>query len=103
MKRHSYIKSIFLCLFAIPTHAQTTIPSDNPLKTNLDSMVDACVLKYFTNPQTASISIGIVRNGNTFFYNYGETKAGSGILPTPQTIYEIGSISKTFTGILLAQ
>lgn len=103
MKKHSCIKSIFLCLFAIPTHAQTIIPSDNPLKTNLDSMVDACVQKYLTNPQTASISIGIVRNGNTFFYNYGETKAGNGILPTPQTIYEIGSISKTFTGILLAQ
>ena len=37
------------------------------------------------------------------FYNYGTTQKENSKLPTNKTIYEIGSISKTFTGTLLAQ
>jgi CubicO group peptidase (beta-lactamase class C family) len=33
---------------------------------------------------------------------YGETARGSGVAPNGDTVYEIGSISKVFTGILLA-
>lgn len=49
------------------------------------------------------LSIGIVLAGRTSFYNFGTTVKGQHALPTPQTRYEIASISKTFTGLLLAQ
>jgi CubicO group peptidase (beta-lactamase class C family) len=46
--------------------------------------------------------IGIVKDGQTQVIAYGETTKGSGIAPTGDTVYEIGSISKVFTGVLLA-
>ncbi|GAB4033004.1 serine hydrolase [Spirosoma jeollabukense] len=49
------------------------------------------------------LSIGIVRNGKTTFYNFGTTEKGKNQLPTQNTIYEIGSISKTFGSLLLAR
>ncbi len=49
------------------------------------------------------LSIGIVRNGKTSFYNFGTTERGKEQLPTQNTIYEIGSISKTFGSLLLAR
>jgi CubicO group peptidase (beta-lactamase class C family) len=44
-----------------------------------------------------------LQNGKTYFYNYGETKKANGQLPSSKSLYEIGSITKTFTGILLAK
>jgi CubicO group peptidase (beta-lactamase class C family) len=48
------------------------------------------------------LSIGILKNGKTIFYGYGETAKGNKQIPDEHTMYEIGSLSKTFTAILLA-
>lgn len=76
--------------------------SDNKKQTALDSVVDAAVLNFIQSPENCGISIGIQKNGITYFYNYGETKRNNSTLPNPQTIYEIGSVTKTFCGLLLA-
>ncbi|WP_460961789.1 serine hydrolase [Spirosoma litoris] len=49
------------------------------------------------------LSIGIIRNGKTSFYNFGTTEKGKNLVPTQHTIYEIGSITKTFGSLLLAK
>ena len=46
--------------------------------------------------------VGIVKDGQTQVLAYGETTKGSGVAPNANTVYEIGSISKVFTGVLLA-
>lgn len=79
------------------------IASDNPKKSALDLEVDSLVSAYLSKPENASLSIGILKNGNTVFYHYGESHKGTGTLPSNRSIYEIGSISKSFTGILLAK
>ena len=76
--------------------------TDNKLLTPLDSLIDNTVKDYVLNGQNCGLSIGIIQNGETVFYNYGETKKGTGEVPTQKTIYEIGSITKTFCGNLLA-
>lgn len=58
--------------------------------------------KRIENGYAPSIAIALIDSTGTYFYNFGKTKAdGSEI--DEHTIYEIGSISKVFTGILLAQ
>ncbi|MCF0075424.1 beta-lactamase family protein [Dyadobacter sp. CY261] len=69
----------------------------------LDSLVDQRVRVYFHDKRAVGLSLGIIVNGKAFFYNYGEARKGNGRLPTKTTLYEIGSLTKTFTGILLAQ
>jgi len=46
--------------------------------------------------------IGIVKDGQGQVIAYGETVKGSGIVPDGNTLYEIGSVSKVFTAVLLA-
>ena len=77
--------------------------SDNPLHTRLDSLVDNSVQQYLQDKRAVGVSIGIVIKDKTYFYNYGETKAGNNQLPGNNTLYEIGSTTKAFTGILLGQ
>ena len=79
------------------------ILSNNKMLTKLDSIVDNIVKPFIHNSANAGISLGIIQNNETTFYHYGETKKEIGNLPKNNTIYEIGSISKTFTGYLLAQ
>lgn len=76
--------------------------SDNPMKSRLDSTVDKLVKIYMKDGQRVGVSIGVGYDGKFFTYNYGETSPGSGQLPTAKSIYEIGSITKTFTGLLAA-
>lgn len=72
-------------------------------QSQLDSLVNLSVQRYLQTKGAVGISIGIVIKDSTWYYNYGETKAGNGQVPTNKSVYEIGSISKTFTGILLGQ
>jgi CubicO group peptidase (beta-lactamase class C family) len=74
----------------------------NPLKSTNDKIVDSVVRRYIQKSNTVGLSIGLIKDGKTTIYNYGETKSGNDKLPTANTIFEIGSISKTFTATILA-
>ena len=78
------------------------VPSTNSLKTSLDKEIDLAVHPYITMQATAGLSIGVLKDGKTIFYGYGETVKGNKQIPDEHTMFEIGSISKTFTAILLA-
>ena len=77
--------------------------TDNPLKSRIDLIVDKSAESYFKNLKTVGLSVGVVKDGKFYAYNYGEAEKDGGKLPTADSFYEIGSITKTFTGILLAQ
>jgi len=49
------------------------------------------------------LTVGVYDAGRSSFYNFGSTQLDGNRLPTKDTIYEIGSISKTFAGQLLAR
>lgn len=84
------------------TKKKVAVPTSNKRKTPLDIQVDSAVRSYIERDAATGLSIGILRNGEQYFYNYGELKKGSSQLPTENSLYEIGSITKTFTAILLA-
>lgn len=54
-------------------------------------------------PGRVGLSLGVLRGGRVWTYHYGEVERGTGRRPTTRTLYEIGSVTKTFTGHLLAQ
>lgn len=82
---------------------QAGAATDNPFRSRMDTLVQHAVSGFMKDPSRAGLSIGIIKDGETYTYNYGEKEKGSKVLPTSNTVYEIGSISKTFTGILLAR
>jgi len=78
------------------------VPTSNLMRTLTDKKVDSAARNYIQKGNTIGLSIGIIKNGVTHTYNYGETQQGNGILPDANSIFEIGSITKTFTATLLA-
>ncbi|GAB4014269.1 serine hydrolase domain-containing protein [Spirosoma koreense] len=70
---------------------------------NLDSLVHQQATAFLKQAPFAALSIGVSQNGNNRFYNFGIVQPNSKRRPSSSTIYEIGSITKTFTGTLLAR
>jgi CubicO group peptidase (beta-lactamase class C family) len=98
-----YNMLIFFCLYSVQVHSQKVIPTDNILQTGLDSVVHQSVNSFINQQSKVGISIGIFKNEVISTYNYGTTQLEKQELPTNRTLYEIGSISKTFMGTLLAK
>jgi len=80
----------------------TKAATDNKLITQLDKVADKILSAYIQTQGNVGISAGVFYKGKSYFYNYGERKKGSNNLPDDHTLYEIGSITKTFTSTLLA-
>ena len=68
-----------------------------------DSIVVQSANHFMSSPKHIGLSIGIYDHGETHTWHYGTTEKGRTVTPTDSTLYEIASLTKTFTGILLGQ
>jgi CubicO group peptidase (beta-lactamase class C family) len=89
---------------AIKPQVEKTIvvPATQKSVDNDDLFVDSVANAYLKQQNTQSLAIGILKNGQTKTYFYGETAKGNQTPPTKTSVYEIGSLSKVFTAILLS-
>ena len=60
------------------------------------------IKKHVKKSKIPGISVGLISKTGTKVFNYGEIEKNSKVLPTEDTVFEIASISKTFTSLLLA-
>ena len=79
------------------------IPFTNPLTTDIDSILHEQVKSFFKKAKAPGLVIGISQNGEKKFYNYGFSDSASKKEFDAATVFEIGSITKTFTANLLFQ
>ena len=96
-----------ISLFALkpyqsPVSRKTKVLTNNPLRTSLDRQVDEAMRDYVGDGRTVGLTIGILRHDSLFTFGYGETATGTGRIPNDSTLFEIGSVTKTFTAALLA-
>lgn len=90
---------LYLLIHAYAAPAQT---SDRPEK-NIDSLIQHAIAIFMKDTSRVGVSAGVYHNGKTFTYSAGAIERGKQRKPASNTIYEIGSITKTLTGTLLAQ
>ncbi len=68
-----------------------------------DSLVAASASRFMSSTKHVGLSIGVYDHGRSLTWHYGSTEKGRQSPATDETLYEIASLTKTFTGILLAQ
>ncbi len=92
----------------VPTATSTAVPAELD-DAALQRQVDDLAAKFLAQGTNPGLSIAIVKRApgsgqfQTLMLSYGKTSKKDGQDVTPDTEYEIGSITKVFTGILLAQ
>jgi CubicO group peptidase (beta-lactamase class C family) len=68
---------------------------------NLYKIIGNEIDSLLSNKEIHSISVGVIKKGEVFRYHKGKLTHGKN--PTNRTLYEIASLTKTFTSTLLAK
>ena len=92
-----YIQIILFSLITFQLQSQNIISTKE-----LPVEVVETIERRIANNAFPSIAIALIDSTGTYYFNFGNSK-DDGKKVDENTIYEIGSISKVFTGILLAQ
>jgi beta-lactamase class C len=79
-----------VCAPAIPSHA-----ADG--RAGVKTVVDAAIQPIMEKYKIPGMAIGITRGGERHMFDYGMASKDTRKPVTPSTLFEIGSISKTFT------
>ncbi|WP_271711493.1 serine hydrolase domain-containing protein [Marinigracilibium pacificum] len=72
------------------------------LKTT-EEIVEHYSMKFLSDDRIHSVSIAIVENNNEYTFHFGEQNPGKNNPPTDSTLYELASVTKTFTGTMVAK
>lgn len=67
------------------------------------AQIDRLVQPYLDEPVVVGMVVGAIRGDLSLVRGYGKIDRDQPAAPDGQTVYEIGSVSKTFTGLLLAE
>jgi CubicO group peptidase (beta-lactamase class C family) len=92
---------LFAGLTAVATAAEGSGES-GAADARLDQTFDRLGSGFVSAGRTDGLSIVIVKDGKPHFYNFGTRSLEHRQVPSEHTVYEIGSISKVFTSLLLA-
>ncbi|HHF2936086.1 class C beta-lactamase [Vibrio diabolicus] len=95
MKLNNALVAI-LSLTSFVTFAKTELTVSSQLK----SVVDECAKGLMNEYDIPGLAVAVTIDGKRYFYNYGFADESTGSLVTNETIFELGSISKTFAATL---
>lgn len=93
-----YIGYFFVIGF-LAEHHYAQLKDTNDLQDQIDKVATAHVSK---KPK-AKLVVGVFQKGKTYVKSYGELKPSAADTADGKLVYEIGSITKVFTGICLAR
>jgi serine-type D-Ala-D-Ala carboxypeptidase/endopeptidase len=91
----------YCLLVGILSLSSLTAIAQEPFK--YEKKITELVEPYREHQKFNAISIGVLSNGEVWEKSFGSLDSTSDSKPNSNTIYEIGSISKVFTSLLLAQ
>lgn len=97
IKKSLIISILFMGLFSINC-AQARL-SDQEIKANVDQVIKPLMDKENIPGMAVAVSI----DGHDYFYNYGVIAPSSKQAITENTLFKIGSFTKTFTALLTAE
>jgi D-alanyl-D-alanine-carboxypeptidase/D-alanyl-D-alanine-endopeptidase len=96
------MRRIACLIIAIFSISQPLILFGQDKRLALDSTIKKLGNSFITDKQAVGLSIGVYTDNNAYFYNFGSIQKDNIILPSQNTVYEIGSITKTFVSFILA-
>jgi len=89
----------FACITSIFINCKNNTIKNDPITNIINIQLDSLLL----NLEINAVSAGIIIDGKTYTFHKGELTKGQENTPNKETLYEIASITKTFTGTLLAK
>lgn len=103
----TFFLSMFLAVFLVVFSMQSSASTNDDAESHDENVVLESIKnranKLLNDSRFNAVSIGVVKNGQTYTKHFGELTPGKGNVPNDNTRYEIASVSKTMTGLLIAK
>ena len=93
---HKIVMPLTLLVFPFGVSANSIING----KQELDQRVNETISKLIKEQSIPGMAVGVIYQGKPHYYTYGLADIKLHRPVTTKTIFELGSISKTFTGVL---
>lgn len=90
-------------LFWVSTASQAHRLPSGPNPAVVAEVVQGLGDDFIRAGKAGALSIALVQRGQVRYFNFGTVVPGGQQPPTEQSVYEVGSVSKVFTSLLLAQ
>ncbi|MGB7325574.1 MAG: serine hydrolase [Rubripirellula sp.] len=94
------VRTMLMRSYVLVALASASISVSQCAGQDFAKQIESLAKPYVDSETVTGLSVGVVKAGQTTQVHLGKTSA-SGETPDPDTVYEIGSASKVFTGILL--
>lgn len=101
MRRLTATLALLICGAGSALASETAKTAD-PAQAIMDRTFQRLGAEFVENGRTDGMSIAVVKDGKARFYNFGSVSREKAQAPTEHSVYEIGSISKIFTSLVLA-
>lgn len=113
-KNHSvtYFTNIFTLIIILILHySYLSIPQKSlnkltKLNINNDTSLDkdlSALEAFLVDHNVIGASVGLIKDNNIYYYSYGTLDKNTIKSPNPTSLFQIASISKVFTGLLLSK
>ena len=89
------LRSVFTCFLAASSYA-----ADNTDQSRIKDAVDNAIKPLLQTYDIPGMAVAVTVHGKNYFYNYGVASKETRQAVTNATLFEIGSLSKTFTATL---
>ncbi len=74
-----------------------------PKNENIPESIEDYATQFLEDDRIHSVSIALYNNGQEYSLHFGEQTPGKSNPPTDSTLYELASVTKTFTGTMAAK
>lgn len=92
------------CLAAFLIFALVSFKSNAQVnKQNIENAITKNALLLLEDKRFHSVSIAVLKDGESIVRHFGELSIGKGDKPNDSTLYELASVTKTFTGYVAAK
>jgi hypothetical protein len=78
--------------------SSSVLLADSPI----EAVIDDVVARKLEDNNLQAVSVGVIRDGARVTRHFGTMSTSNKSKPTDDTLYEVGSVTKVFTGLLLA-
>lgn len=97
------MKSTIIAFFIILSFNAFAQKNNVNIETNIYKIIDNNANVLFKNSSSNSVSIGMIKNGKVYTKHYGEIDKGKNNTANDNTLFEIASVTKIFTGTLMSK